>query len=71
MFPKHALVAKAITKGVRMGKSPDYTASKGLRTVWHTNKNAILIIARVHNKRREGEYPTSIVWANALHKVMM
>ena len=27
--------------------------------------------ARVHNKRREGEYPTSIVLPNALRKVMM
>ena len=71
MFPKHDLVAKAITKGVRMGKNSDYTASKCLKTVWHTNKNAILIIARIHNKRKEGEYRTSIVWANALRKVMM
>ena len=27
--------------------------------------------AKVYNKRREGEYPTSIVWPNALNKVMM
>ena len=27
--------------------------------------------ARVHNKRRDGEYPTSTVWPNALHKVMI
>ena len=28
------------------------------------------VISRVHNKRREGEYPTSIVLPNALCKVM-
>ena len=26
----------------------------------------LLSVARVHNKRREGEYPTSIVWPNVL-----
>ena len=31
--------------------------------IWYTT-------ARVHNNRREGEYPTSMVWPNALHKVM-
>ena len=28
------------------------------------------VTPRVHNKRREGEYPTSIVLPNALRKVM-
>ena len=26
---------------------------------------------RVHNIKREGEYPTSIGWQNALRKVML
>ena len=29
-----------------------------------------LILPRVHNIRGRGEYPTSLVWPNALHKVM-
>ena len=31
---------------------------------------AVYVIPRVHNNRREGEYPTSVVWPNALRKVM-
>ena len=29
-----------------------------------------LLEPRVHNKRREGEYLTSMIWPNTLHKVM-
>ena len=29
-----------------------------------------LLVARIHNKRREREYPTSMILPNALRKVM-
>ena len=47
-----------------------------INTYIHTHMHTYIrtfvnIISAVHNERSEGEYPTSLVWSNALHKIMI
>ena len=37
---------------------------------WHNYTNPLWVITRVHNTRGRGEYPTLLVWENALRKMM-
>ena len=48
------------------------TALTNYVAVWQFTASClpIQVIPRVHNERREGEYPTSLIWPNALHKVI-